>query len=244
MEPIVLKGAAGIIVLTEFLREHYYRRYHVEPTIIYPPSEAPVIEEANAAISLPVDDGEISIAFTGTIYHGNYDAFHKLITAMEQLGRPEVKLHLYTTQTRQELERQNISGPAVVYHEHVASSKVFEVQRSADILFLPLTFDSSLPEVMRATAPAKTGEYLASGRPILVHAPANSFVSCYFREHECGVVVDRSDPAMLAQAIGRIIEDAKLRRQIGENARVRAESDFSLVSIQAKFVKLLESGVK
>jgi glycosyltransferase involved in cell wall biosynthesis len=90
----------------------------------------------------------------------------------------------------------------------------------------------------------KCTKYLASGRPILVHAPADSFVSWYFREHECGVVVDRSEPAMLAQAIEGVIEDAELRRKIGERARARAESDFSLAAAQAEFVKLLQSGVK
>jgi glycosyltransferase involved in cell wall biosynthesis len=151
-----------------------------------------------------------------------------------------VKLHLYTTQTRQELERQNIGGPAVVYHEHVASSDVFEVQRRADILFLPLAFDSPISNVIRTSSPGKMGEYLASGRPILVHVMADSFVSWYFREYECGMVVDHRNPAMLAGAIRRIIDDVELRQKIGQNARARAESDFALASVQARFLKLLQ----
>jgi glycosyltransferase involved in cell wall biosynthesis len=242
--PTMLKGAAGIIVLNEFLREDYRQRYQVEPTVVRNPLEIPEIEDADAAPSWPANEGEISIVYTGTVYHANYDAFRNLIEAIGQLGRPEVKLHLYTSQTREELEQHNISGPAVVYHEHVASSEVFEVQRKADILFLPLAFDSSIPEVIRTSSPGKMGEYLASRRPILAHAPADSFVSWYFREHECGVVVDRSDPAMLAQAIEGIIEDADLRREMGERARERAESDFSLAVAQVEFVKLLQSGVK
>jgi glycosyltransferase involved in cell wall biosynthesis len=58
------------------------------------------------------------------------------------------------------------------------------------------------------------------------------------------VVVDRSDPAMLAQAIEGIIEDADLRREMGERARERAESDFSLASSRAEFLKLLAPKVK
>jgi glycosyltransferase involved in cell wall biosynthesis len=240
----VLKGATGIIVPNEFLREDYRCRYGLESTVVRNPLEIPEIGDADAATPWPADQGEIKIVYTGTVYHANYDAFRNLMVAIRHLGRPEVKLHLYTTQTRQELERENISGAAVVYHEHVASSDVFEVQQNADILFLPLAFDSSISEVIRTSSPGKTGEYLASGRPILVHAPADSFVSWYFREHECGVVVDRSDPVMLSQAIERIIDEAKLRRKIGERARARAESDFSLTAAQAEFVKLLRSGVK
>ncbi len=242
VEPTVLKGAAGIIVPNEFSRDEYRRRYRVEPTVVRNAIEVPEIEDADA-LPWPANEGEIRITFTGAVYHANYDAFRNVIKAIEQLGRPEVKLHLYTAQPRQELERQNISGSAIVYHEHLAPSEAFEVQRKADILFLPLSF-SAIPEVIRTAAPGKTAEYLASRRPILVHTPADSFASWYFREHECGVVVDRSDPAMLAQAIERIIEDAELRRKMAERARARAESDFSLAAARAEFVKLFQSGVK
>jgi len=240
--PTVLKGAVGIIVPNEFLRDEYWRRYRVEPTVVRNSLEVPEIENADAP-PWPADEGEIKIAFTGAVYHANYDAFRNLIKAIGQLGRPEVKLHLYTPQTREELERGGIGGP-IVYHGLLPSSDVLEVQRKADILFLPLAFDSSIPEVIRTSSPGKMGDYLASGRPILVHTPADSFVSWYFREHECGVVVDRSDPAMLAQAIEGIIEDAQLRRKIGQRARACAESDFSLESAQAEFLKLLRAKTK
>ncbi len=118
------------------------------------------------------------------------------------------------------------------------------MQRKADILFLPLGFDTPIPEVIRTASPGKMGEYLASGRPILVHAPADSFVSCYFREHGCGVVVDQSDPGMLSQAIHHILEDTRLRREMGERARARAENDFSLATARTEFLKLLRSGAK
>jgi glycosyltransferase involved in cell wall biosynthesis len=238
--PTVLKGATGVITPNEFLRDEYHRRYRVEPTVVHNPIEASKIKDADASTPWPANEGEISIVYTGTIYHANHDAFHRLMAAMEQLDRPEVKLHLYTAQTRQELERQNIGGPAVVYHEHVASSDVFEVQRRADILFLPLAFDSPISNVIRTSSPGKMGEYLASGRPILVHVMADSFVSWYFREYECGMVVDQSNPEMLARAMEHIISDADLRQKIGQNARARAMSDFALASVQARFLKLLQ----
>jgi glycosyltransferase involved in cell wall biosynthesis len=244
--PTVLKGAAGIIAPNEFLRDEYRRQYRVESTVIHNPIEVSKIEDAYSALPWPANESEIRIVYTGALNPLNYDAFRNLIAAIRQLGRPEVKLHLYSLQTPEELGRQNmnIGGPAVMYHEYVAPSDVFEVQQKADILFLPLAFDSPLPEVIRTSSPGKIGEYLASRRPILVHAPADSFVSWYFREHECGVVVDRSDPAMLAQEIRRIIDDADLRRKIGERARAHAESDFSLASAQPRFLKLLRSKAK
>jgi len=237
-EPIVLKGAAGVIVPNEFLRDEYRRRYQVEPTVIHNPCEVAQIDKEHD-FPWPAEPGKVKIVFTGAIYHANYDAFRNLIAAIEQLGRTDVKLHLYTAQPLPELERENICGP-IVYHNHRALSKVFEVQRQADILFLPLAFESAIPEVIRTSAPGKMGEYLASGRPILVHAPADSFVSWYFKTHECGVVVDQSDPRMLVQAIQRILDDAELRRKLRRNARSSAQIDFGLDGARTKFLRVFQ----
>ncbi len=90
----------------------------------------------------------------------------------------------------------------------------------------------------------KLGEYLPSGWPILAHAPTDSFVSWYFREHKCAVVVDQSEPAALAWAIQHIFEDPDLRRKIDQRARARAGSDFSFESARAEFLKLLLTKMK
>ena len=238
VEPIVLKGAAGVIVPNEFLRNEYHRRYQVEPTVIHNPCEVSEIDDVPKT-PWPANEGEVRIVYTGAVYHAHYDAFHNLIAALRLLGRPGLKLHLYTAQPQAELEREGIVGP-VVTHNHLAPSHVFEVQRRADILFLPLAFSSMIPEVIKTSAPGKIGEYLASGRPVLVHAPGDSFVSWYFKEHKCGVVVEQSEPAMLVQAIRRILDDADLRQRLRENARARARADFSLDAAQAEFLKLFQ----
>jgi glycosyltransferase involved in cell wall biosynthesis len=141
------------------------------------------------------------------------------------------------------LEREQIKGP-IEYHSHVSPSDVLKVQREADILFLPLAFNSPIPETVKTSAPGKMGEYLASGRPILAHAPADSFVSWYFRERECGVVVDCSDPLILKHAIERILDDSDLRQRVSRNARICAQSDFSLKVVQTQFLTFLNNEVR
>jgi glycosyltransferase involved in cell wall biosynthesis len=103
-----------------------------------------------------------------------------------------------------------------------------DIQRNAGFLFLPLAFDSPFPEIIKTSAPGKIGEYLASRRPILVHAPKNSFISWYFKKHQCGLVVDDNDPTKLAQGIEHLLADTKLQKKLADNAYVRAEVDFSL----------------
>lgn len=237
VEPFIMKRTAGIIVPNEFLAEEYRSRYQIDCTVIYNPYHDSGVSEASP--NWPSHKNEIRIVYTGAIYSAHYDAFRNLMSALRQLDRPEVRLHVYTAQPREDLEREQITG-VVEYHNHIEQSDVREVQRRADILFLPLAFDSPIPEAVRTAAPGKMGEYLASGRPILVHAPADSFLSWYFRERKCGVVVDTSDPLILKQAIERILDDSELRESVSRNARVCAH-DFSVKTAQTRFLNFLNA---
>ena len=238
-EPTLIKGADGIIVPNEFLRDEYRRRYGVESVVIHNPcGESEPGQEGK--VPWPKDRGEIKIVYTGAVYHAHYDAFHNLLAAIQRIGRPEIKLHLYTEQSPKDLEREKISGP-IVYHNHLPLSQVVQVQRDADILFLPLAFNSPIPEVIKTSAPGKMGEYIASGRPVVVHAPGDCFLSWYFKKYECGLVVNRNEPTELSHAIQRIINDPALRQELGERAIDRAKTDFSLATARAKFMKLFET---
>jgi glycosyltransferase involved in cell wall biosynthesis len=155
------------------------------------------------------------------------------------LGDPRIKLHLYTALTIDQLEARGISGP-IVYHPHHAESEMPQIQRQADLLFLPLAFNSPYPDLIRTSATTKLGEYLAARRPILAHAPADSFVSWYFRRHECGMVVDELNTEKLAQALERIINDVGLQQRLATRAWEQAKSDFDIVTAQAVFAKLLK----
>ena len=238
LEPILLKGATGIIVPNEFLRDALRRRYGVEATVIHNPCDIAEYEALPNDASI-INSDESKIVYTGAVYDAQYDAFRNLLGAIELLQRPNVKLHIYTAQSPRALYNKGISGP-VVYHEHQPLSAIPSIQRRADLLFLPLAFNSPYPaEIIRTSAPGKMGEYLAARRPILVHAPPDSFVVWYFRQHECGLVVDQSDPAKLAQAIERSLTDASLRQRLSARAWKRAQSDFSISAARSSFAKLM-----
>jgi glycosyltransferase involved in cell wall biosynthesis len=235
--PRLFGRAAGVIVPNEFLAEEYRRRYGIKPAVIHNACEVTEDGETRAT-PWPATAGEVRIVYTGAVYQAHFDAFRNLLAAIGQLERPDVRLHLYTAQPLAELEREKIVGP-IVCHPHMALAQAREVQQQGDILFLPLAFESPYPEVIKTSAPGKLGEYLAAGRPILVHAPSDSFVSWYFKTHECGLVVERSEPSLLAAALRRIVADDELRRKLTANARARAKADFSLAVARRDFKRLL-----
>jgi len=239
LEPRLLETARAVIVPNEYALEEYAKRCPAPGVIIRNPCTLPELSALDGAERV-FGPGEIHIVYTGAVYHAQTDAFRNLIAAASRLRQAKVRLHIYTAQSDAELESQGIAGPMVTRHPHVPQSEVASILRQADILFLPLAFRSPIREVIRTSAPGKTGEYLAVGRPILLHAPGDSFLSWYFRANGCGVVADREDPADLAASIERLCADRSLRDSVSSAARTAAERDFDLGKVRGCFETLLE----
>jgi len=236
-EPILMRSASAVIVPNEILAEDLRAQYKIEPVVIHNSFNLSLYE-GELLEPIKTDDDEIRIVYTGEIYEAHYDAFRNLLRAIELIGRPEIKLHLYTSHPLKYLNQKGISGP-IIRHATRSISEMPEIQREADLLFLPLAFDSPYPALIKTSSTTKLGEYLAAGRPILTHAPADSFVSWYVRRHQCGLVVDENDPEKLAKAIARILADKELDQRLTNNARTQARADFDINSARAAFAKVV-----
>jgi glycosyltransferase involved in cell wall biosynthesis len=235
LEPFIVKRADGVIGTNEFVRDLLRKRYGVESLVIHNPCDLSAYE--NIPDPPEAGGGEVKIVYTGAIYDAHYEAFRNLFAAIVLLGRPEVKAHLYTGVPISILEEHDIRGP-VVYHEHESVFAMPGIQRAADVLFLPFAFNTPYPELIKISSPSKVGEFLAARRPILVHAPPDSFLATYFREHDCGLVVDENDPRALARGLEQILGDPELRQRLSTNAGTRARTDFSVEAGRSKFAEL------
>ena len=242
LESMILKRAAGVIAPSEVLRDDVRRRHGVDAAVIHNPCDlADYAGPANADAAdgaSTARDAERRIVYTGSIGPLHYEAFRTLLTAMASLDRPGLRLHIYSAQSRARLESERICGP-VVFHPPQPLSAVAALQQQADALFLPLALHSTDPDIVRTSAPGKIGEYLAAGPPILVHAPPDSFLASYFREHQCGIVVDRSDPGELAAALDSALSDPALRARLRARAWARAEADFDVGRVRQQFARVI-----
>ena len=77
---------------------------------------------------------------------------------MKILSEYPLELHIFTAQSHEQLLEQGIASEKIITYSHIPNGEILERQRKADILFLPLAFEISIPEVICTSAPGKLGE--------------------------------------------------------------------------------------
>jgi glycosyltransferase involved in cell wall biosynthesis len=237
---IIMRHSTDIIVPNEFLQQDYLSRYDVTSKVIRNSCSIPEISNRVKHKDIFLN-GNINIVYIGAIYHAHYDAFQNLLKAIQIVQRSDMRVHLFTAQDKHILNLQGIDGNMVVFHNHVKQSEIYDILNRADILFLPLAFNTPIPEVIKTSSPGKMGEYLAVGKPILVHAPRNSFVSYYFLKNSCGMVVNENSPDSLSASLAELIENKNLSHELGRTARKCAKRDFDIEYMHAEFIKFINN---
>lgn len=215
-EPRIFHGAKHIFVISDALKEHFGKKYGVDcisvrhpiPFDIFPPQVR--------------YDGEIKgqyhIIYTGNVSPLNYDVVKNLIAAVRRIQDRPIQIDFCTGQSPAELVQWlGITKEDRITIKTVPSADIPRIQQNADVLFVGISF-----ELDAATAntvfPTKFAEYLCAGKPILVHAHADSFLARFVRDHECALLVDKPDVDQLQQAITDLLSKPQLALHYAQKA--------------------------
>jgi glycosyltransferase involved in cell wall biosynthesis len=112
---------------------------------------------------------------------------------------------------------------------------VFDFIAGADVghaLYDPIHVNHAYP----TTSSNKLMEYLAAGLPTLLSN--NLGMMELSRQHECGIVVDASQPDCIAQGVNMLAENAVARQRIGQAARRAFEDHFCF---ERQFTQVMET---
>lgn len=231
-EAAALAGAAGIIVPNESLADEVSRRTAAPITIVRNPVDTAAYAACRGRAT-PAPSASRRIVYTGAVYEAQASALRNAARAVDLLRAAghDIALHLYTPDSQSRLEAQGIPA-SVTVHPAVSASETAAIQTAADILLLPLSFSSSYPDLIRTSSPGKLGEYLAAGRPLLVHGPNDSFPVRFVARNGCGAVGDVDDAVGLAAVIARLLEDREWAASLARRA-VAASEAFALATNRA-----------
>jgi len=109
----------------------------------------------------------------------------------------------------QALKQQGIQSSRL-RAQYVSRTEVQRLQSTAHVLIAPLSHKNGSSEEVRTVFSTKLCEYLISGRPIIVFAPADSYHAESARKNGWAYPVTEDSPPALAEAIVRVVGDERL----------------------------------
>lgn len=204
VEPKLFKTATHISAMSESLAAHYHAKYGREIAVVH--NAIPINDSLRPEPRKSCNE-QYKIIYTGTIVWAQEQAIRNLVAAVTAIRDCKVTLYLYTPHDAAFLAARGIFQSESVVFARGLPREMSEIQRSADILFVGLSFGTPYPDLINTSSPGKTCEYMISGTPILVHAPHESYIAMYARQHGFACVVDENSIESLKQAIERLLWD-------------------------------------
>ena len=217
LEGRLFRDAECVATGNAVMADYYRRRYGEQVTVDVVPIVPAGLAAATAAP--PYDPTPpYTIVYTGSVYWPQWQALANVIRAMDQLRDLPLTLRIYCLHPPPELTDMT-AGRDNVWLGAARPSEMARIQREATLLLVALAWHTRAPDIIATATPGKAIEYLASGRPLLVHAPDYAYMSRHARKHALGLVVDEDDPTALAREIRRYLAAPEVGQEYARNAR-------------------------
>ncbi|MCL3779147.1 hypothetical protein EMN47_01990 [Prolixibacteraceae bacterium JC049] len=212
-----------IIVISDGMQELYRQKYNMKTSVLcHTLTEGNFIENT---LESNCNDIKNSIFWGGNIYNINKNAIQRISHAISET---EMELEISNTQSYKHLNAMGLSSDN--YKKMYYSDSDYNTNlKKQGLLLIALDYPDESPvhpDELSTIFPTKTIEYLLSGRPILVHAPENYFITKFFKEHNCGYICSSRDTLELSKAINAIKNDEMIA-EVVQNARKVASSYFN-----------------
>jgi glycosyltransferase involved in cell wall biosynthesis len=146
-----------------------------------------------------------------------------------------VEFDVYTKDIDSKIARRigNLKGVRInlpVNHEDVPS-----LMTRYQLLLLPLDFTRSGLKFSRLSMPSKTSEYMLSGTPIMVMAPAESAVSKFCTYNKCAHCISSDKLEDLTKTMNFLIENDDYRKDLASGAKRLANQLFNRRKVTRDF---------
>lgn len=241
-EPKIFRSANKIIVTNEGTRDFYIKRYgqNISEKLIVINNSA--FENEYLKFKKPFEPKTLhTIVYTGRIYWPQIESLKNLIRAISEMKDLEIKLKIYSPHQKEYLKKIGIIESKQVELGVASPEEMSEIQSNADILFLPLSWHTKSQAIINTATPGKLTDYLIAGRPILIHAPASTFLAKYAKENNFAEVVDKENDEMLKAAIRKLIANKEYSDWLVANAKTTFYKNHNSISNSIEFQKILSN---
>jgi glycosyltransferase involved in cell wall biosynthesis len=234
----LLHAAQAVWVVSQPMEEALQGRFGTKANVM--PNGVEVERFARGRRGERAHQDEFRLLFTGAVYGPQAGAIRNVLRAIQSRPDDRISLFIYTPQSAAELARLGISGPSLHVKRTVPLESMPELLGTADALLLPFSFEPCERAVVSTSLPSKTADYLASGVPVLVHAPSYTTITRLARAEKWAEIVDEPCIERLTLALERLATDDALRARLVANALRVARAQYDLGPQRAAFLTSIQ----
>lgn len=190
----VFNEASSLFVMSEGMAELYNRKYSVVCKVLEHTYPEAIVKSENSDIQ------RRQAFWGGEVYSINDKSLSRVSISLDNLNCP---FYFASSLNKAGLHNYGIVGKNLKTGFFSNRKTYLEELKRQGLLVLALNWpDESKVHIdeLSTIFPTKTPEYLASGRPILVHCPENYFLAKFFKRHKCGMVVSERSVEALKSA--------------------------------------------
>lgn len=209
-EKRILKHAKMVYAITEEAAAHFEKKYDVVCKKLEHSLDWNSVKNKNRFLKKREHEN-FNIVHLGGIYSMmNQDSVIRINDAVQLMPKAHMWVHL---QERDDLSELGLIGERLT-KKPLKKEEVIEHLEKADIVCLPLSFDSWAKTEINTVFPTRCLEFFICGRPILVHAPKESFLAKDARKKGWGFVIDTPNVKAISDAIEKLLSDESLQRNL------------------------------
>jgi glycosyltransferase involved in cell wall biosynthesis len=235
------RAAASRLCVSPFMAREYAQRYGVDGLVLYPSRAADAVCYVKPPERLGTNATNLTCAFAGTINsRGVVSALRRLAYSLESLNG---RLLIYGPLTTEIASTNGLAAANIELAGLLPSGRLMDALRErADVLFVPMSFDSVDRNNMEISFPSKLADYAAVGLPLLIYGPPYCSAALWAAEN-VGVaeVVTEESECALSEALCRLAHDPSRRVTLAQKALAAGEAYFSHKTASEVFLAAIAS---
>lgn len=242
---VISRRADHVYAVSAPMQTTLRERFGVESELQMPATEAWELGQHEESVDSP-EQAVRRIIYAGNGTGAMEDSLALLVEFIkrQQLfddGTSEWELHLYIPEDEEWIKRKGWNDQRIKVQGWVSQENLKRAILQSHVLFLPFSFREDQRGATEGSFPSKTSDYLASGKPILILAPAYSTIVRYAKEYECAEIVDQPDLELLGRALQRLRMSENRRLELGSNSQIAFLKNHDIRRQRDSFSRVLTS---
>jgi glycosyltransferase involved in cell wall biosynthesis len=219
-------------VISEAMKEHYELAFGTECVVL-----RHGMPMAKVRRTEPTAEGEFRIGFAGTM--SAPEEFRSLLEALRKVHWQISGKKIAITVIGRRIDVRAETPVDVAFLGWRSVDETIDLLSRCDVCYLPQPFSPTWLEFTTLSFPTKFTTYLAAGRPIFLHAPANGSLVPYQRREPFAVWCRSLDPDAIIAALTRITTDRVEYLRLMANGRRLLEAEFTEENFVSAFARFL-----